>query len=93
MHSWHPNYVSCDVSKFSQVERLFAEHDFDYVYHAAAAYGRWNGEDYYENLWATNAVGELISKERLEKEGKALSFYEKVEMILGYKQKTKLKLG
>jgi len=34
MHSWQPNYVRCDVSKFSQVERLFAEHDFDYVYHA-----------------------------------------------------------
>ena len=57
MHSSHSNYVRCDVSKFSQVERLFAEHDFDYVYHAAAEYGRWNGEDYYENLWATNAVG------------------------------------
>jgi dTDP-glucose 4,6-dehydratase len=57
MHNWQNNYVRCDVSKFSQVERLFAEHDFDYVYHAAAEYGRWNGEDYYENLWATNAVG------------------------------------
>ena len=57
MHSWQPRYVRCDVSKFAQVERLFAEQDFDYVYHAAAEYGRWNGEDYYENLWATNAVG------------------------------------
>jgi len=57
MHSWQPRYVRCDVSKFAQVDRLFAEQDFDYVYHAAAEYGRWNGEDYYENLWATNAVG------------------------------------
>ena len=57
MHSWQPNYVRCDVSKFSQVERLLSEHNFDYVYHAAAEYGRWNGEDYYENLWLTNAVG------------------------------------
>lgn len=23
MHSWQPNYVRCDVSQFSQVERLF----------------------------------------------------------------------
>jgi dTDP-glucose 4,6-dehydratase len=45
------------VSKYRQVERLFEEHDFGYVYHAAAEYGRWNGEDYYENLWLTNAVG------------------------------------
>jgi dTDP-glucose 4,6-dehydratase len=57
MHSCKPNYVRCDVSKFRQVERLFAEHAFDFVYHAAAEYGRWNGEDYYENLWLTNAVG------------------------------------
>ena len=57
MHSNQPHYIRCDVSKFSQVERLFAEHDFDYVYHAAAEYGRWNGEDYYENLWSTNAIG------------------------------------
>lgn len=57
MHSWKPNYVRCDVSKYRQVERLFQEHDFDFVYHAAAEYGRWNGEDYYENLWMTNVVG------------------------------------
>ncbi len=27
------------------------------MYHLAAEYGRWNGEDYYENLWDTNVVG------------------------------------
>ena len=57
MHCEMENYVRCDVGKFRQVERVFEEHDFDYVYHAAAEYGRWNGEDYYENLWLTNAVG------------------------------------
>jgi len=57
MNSWKPNYIRCDVSKYRQVERLFQEHDFDFVYHAAAEYGRWNGEDYYENLWLTNVVG------------------------------------
>ena len=57
MHCEKENFVRCDVSKYRQVERLFEEHDFDYVYHAAAEYGRWNGEDYYENLWSTNAVG------------------------------------
>jgi len=45
------------VSKYRQVERIFEEHKFDYVYHLAAEYGRWNGEDYYENLWMTNVVG------------------------------------
>ena len=51
------NHVPCDVSKFRQVERLLEEQVFDYVFHAAAEYGRWNGEDYYENMWATNAIG------------------------------------
>jgi dTDP-glucose 4,6-dehydratase len=57
LHCDLENYCRCDVSKYRQVERLFEEHDFGYVYHAAAEYGRWNGEDYYENLWLTNAVG------------------------------------
>jgi len=57
MHTEREDYIRCDVSRFRQVERMFEEHDFDYVYHAAAEYGRWNGEDYYENLWLTNAVG------------------------------------
>ncbi len=57
MHCELENYNRCDVSKYRHVEHLLAEHDFDYVYHAAAEYGRWNGEDYYENLWLTNAVG------------------------------------
>jgi len=56
-HSEDPKSVRCDVSVFRQVERLFESQGFDYVYHAAAEYGRWNGEDYYENLWMTNAVG------------------------------------
>lgn len=57
MHSERDNFVRCDVGKYRQVERLFDKYDFDVVYHAAAEYGRWNGEDYYENLWLTNAVG------------------------------------
>jgi len=57
IHSEGSNHVRCDVSKYRQVERVFDEHSFDYVYHAAAEYGRWNGEDYYENLWLTNVVG------------------------------------
>src|SRR2546430_2723119 len=50
-------YVRCDVRAFRQLERVFEFHRFDYVYHLAAEYGRWNGEDYYENLWQTNSIG------------------------------------
>ena len=51
------NYIRCDVSKYRQLDRIFDKHNFDYVYHLAAEYGRWNGEDYYENLWQTNVIG------------------------------------
>ncbi len=51
-------YMRCDVSNIRQIERVFDEHGpFDFVYHLAAEYGRWNGEDYYENLWQTNVIG------------------------------------
>ena len=52
------NYVRCDVQSYRQLESVFDEFGpFDYVYHLAAEYGRWNGEDFYENLWQTNNVG------------------------------------
>ena len=57
MHSHEPNYVRCDVGEFHQVEELFNRADFDCVYHLAAEFGRRNGEDFYENLWKTNAIG------------------------------------
>jgi len=56
-HSSEPNYARCDVGEFHQVENLFNIAKFDYVYHLAAEFGRKNGEDFYENLWRSNAVG------------------------------------
>jgi len=56
-HSHEPNYIRCDVREYRQLERLIEEVNPEYVYHLAAEYGRWNGEDYYENLWLTNVVG------------------------------------
>jgi dTDP-glucose 4,6-dehydratase len=53
-----PTYARCDVGQYRQLERVFdAFGPFDLVYHCAAEFGRWNGEDFYENLWMTNAVG------------------------------------
>jgi len=57
VHSCEPYYTRCDVGEFHQVEGLFAKVEFDYVYHLAAEFGRRNGEDFYENLWKTNAIG------------------------------------
>jgi dTDP-glucose 4,6-dehydratase len=51
-------YVRCDVGEMRQLQRLFdTMGPFDYVYHCAAEFGRWNGEDYYENLWKSNTIG------------------------------------
>lgn len=53
-----PLYARCDVGTFQQIERVFDRMGpFDYVYHCAAEFGRWNGEDFYETLWQTNAIG------------------------------------
>lgn len=53
-----PTYARCDVSEYRQLERVFERlGPFDYVYHCAAEFGRWNGEDFYETLWRTNTIG------------------------------------
>lgn len=58
MHDADPNYTRCDVSEFRQLQRLFERTaGFDYVYHTAAEFGRYNGEDFYETMWRTNAIG------------------------------------
>ena len=56
-HYHDPAYFRCDVSEYRQVERIFNEHKFDYVYHMAAEFGRKSGEEFYESLWKTNAGG------------------------------------
>lgn len=56
-HSDEDKYFRCDVSNYRLLDKLFGEYKFDYVYHLAAEFGRWNGEDYYESLWISNAIG------------------------------------
>lgn len=52
------DYLRADVRNYRQLERVFTQlGPFDFVYHLAAEYGRWNGEDFYENLWQTNVIG------------------------------------
>jgi dTDP-glucose 4,6-dehydratase len=80
LHCEKEKYIRCDVGKYRQVERLFREHDFDYVYHAAAEYGRWNGEEYFENLWLTNAVGTKNILKLQEKKKFRLIFFGSAEV-------------
>jgi len=57
IHGAEENHFRADVSSYWQLEKVFERCTFDYVYHLAAEYGRWNGEDHYENLWKTNVIG------------------------------------
>ena len=83
-HSKGPNYIRCDVSKYRQLERIFNEHKFDYVYHLAAEYGRWNGEDYYENLWVTNVIGTKNIIRLQENKGFRMVFFSSAEVYGDY---------
>jgi dTDP-glucose 4,6-dehydratase len=84
MHSHDPKSIRCDVGKYRQVERLFDQHDFEYVYHLAAEYGRWNGEDYYENLWLTNVVGTKNIIRMQEKKRFKMIFFSSAEVYGDY---------
>lgn len=52
-----PQHLKADTGAYQQMDAIFRQHKFEFVYHLAAEYGRWNGEDHYENLWRTNTIG------------------------------------
>lgn len=55
-HYHDSNYIRCDVAEYGQCGRMFSR-KYDFVYHLAAEFGRNNGEDFYETLWKSNAIG------------------------------------
>lgn len=51
-------YSRCDIGEFRQLERVISQAGpFGLVFNCAAEFGRWNGEDYYEQMWRSNVVG------------------------------------
>jgi dTDP-glucose 4,6-dehydratase len=56
-HYHDDHYIRCDVSSYKQLEGVFKANKYDYVYHLAAEFGRWNGEEYYDTLWESNVIG------------------------------------
>jgi len=56
-HDHDIKYFRCDIGEYRQLAAIFENHTFDYVYNLAAEFGRWNGEDFYEKVWKTNAIG------------------------------------
>ena len=94
-HHNDPEYARCDVGEFHQVERLWTGggwengycpngHKFDYVYHLAAEFGRWNGEDYFENVWRTYAIGTKNILRMQEREGFQAVYFSSSEVYGDY---------
>lgn len=83
-HYHDTQYFRCDVSSFRQLERVFTAQSFDYVYHLAAEFGRWNGEDFYDTLWSTNAVGTKNIIRWQERQGFRLIFASSSEVYGDY---------
>ena len=79
------NYIRCDVRNYRQLEHTFESlGPFDFVYHLAAEYGRWNGEAFYENLWETNNVGTKHILMLQKKLGFKLIFFSSCEVYGDY---------
>lgn len=62
-HGDDHRHTRCDIRDKDRVAKLIARHyDDDHsepevILNLAAEFGRWNGENYYEDLWTTNVVG------------------------------------
>lgn len=84
VHSEDERHFRADVSSYWQLEQIFAKHSFQYVYHLAAEYGRWNGEDHYENVWATNVTGAKNILRCQEKHGFRQVFFSSCEVYGDY---------
>jgi dTDP-glucose 4,6-dehydratase len=79
------DYVRCDVRNYRQLEKTITDFGtFDFVYHLAAEYGRWNGEAFYENLWQTNNVGTKHILRLQEKLNFKLIFFSSCEVYGDY---------
>ena len=96
-HNSH-KYARCDVSEFRQLERIWTgggwpfgystkPKKFDYVYHLAAEFGRWNGEDYYETLWKSNAIGTKNIIRMQEREGFKAIYFSTSEVYGDFEEK------
>ncbi|MCZ3367522.1 MULTISPECIES: NAD-dependent epimerase/dehydratase family protein [Methanobacterium] len=84
LHNDRNDYIRADVKNYRQLERVFENNKFDYVYHLAAEYGRWNGEGYYENLWETNVIGTKHMIRLQEELGFRMIFFSSAEVYGDY---------
>ena len=98
-HHYGPKYFRCDIGEFRQLEKIWigggwdhgyfsgGKRKFDYVYHLAAEFGRWNGEDFYDTLWKTNAIGTKNLIRMQEREGFKAVYFSSSEVYGDYEGK------
>ena len=84
MNTNRDNYMRADVGSYRQLEKAVEKSDYDYVFHLAAEYGRWNGEDHYEQLWQTNVVGTKNILRMQEKKKFRMIFFSSAEVYGDY---------
>lgn len=78
-------YFRCDISDYRVLAKVFEDKDFDSVYHLAAEFGRQNGEDFYETMWKSNAIGTKNVIRLQEKLGYRLIFTSSSEVYGDYR--------
>ena len=81
-----PRHIRADTGVYQQMESIFRKHRFDFVYHLAAEYGRWNGEDHYDNLWQTNVIGTKNMLRLQEQYSFRMIFFSSAEVYGDYDQ-------
>jgi len=79
-----PLHLKADTGVYQQMDAIFRKRRFDFVYHLAAEYGRWNGEDHYENLWRTNVTGTKNILRLQEQHGFKMIFFSSAEVYGDY---------
>ena len=56
-HQTDAQTVRADISDFRQIRAALTRINPEMVFHLAAEFGRMNGEDFFEQVWRTNAIG------------------------------------
>ena len=80
LHSHDDQYLRADVGEYRQLEAAVLRAQPRYVFHLAAEFGRWNGEDFYETLWQSNVIGNKHLIRLQEKLGFRVVFFSSSEV-------------
>jgi dTDP-glucose 4,6-dehydratase len=81
-----PQHRRIDTGVYQQLDAFLKKQRFDLVYHLAAEYGRWNGEDHYDNVWQTNVVGTKNVLRLQEQHRYRMVFFSSAEVYGDYDQ-------